>query len=485
MSNQQNKAQQQSGQQNGVQGIPQQVQSVIQNAVNGQLQNQHNPNQSNAAQASQQQNHQQQQHPQQNQQQPVNAVNDQNSNQQNANSKIQLANLNLKCQEHEQNPIVGICFAHNCEYQSRLLCLQCIFSSHAEHVKYSVQLQEIDESDKNGVFMDNWPTQSVCKDIRKFIKKSQQGSYNNLEQKVENLKQQATKNFQDVQNIIKERTKNVSLSKETEIAKINQQAAKMYKLGSLKQNLKDYSDKKINGIELNHKIKEFSLEKPNDEDLHLLSNTFMQIKQNQELIFLPHEFDKIQNEILKLINSIPSQTLLANTINFYPSPYKDSSEFFKVGDKGTLLSFEKDSNTAYTICVSDNLRKNSFYELEIKIEGDYANNKLRFSIVKEEFIDEIPQNLYYCVVRGSNDMQGEFFMHGQEWLHVKNLKNTLKIKICIAQNVFIMQSADERGGVKLMNYKFNCSNSTNWRLMIINSGKPIKIYKISSSVDHS
>lgn len=68
-------------------------------------------------------------------------------------------------------------------------------------------------------------------------------------------------------------------------------------------------------------------------------------------------------------------------------------------------------------------------------------------------------------------------MLGIEWLHVNNLRGTIKVRISVSSNVFAIQSADERGGVMLNSYKFNCTSSSSrkWRLAIVNVGRPIRI----------
>jgi hypothetical protein len=77
-------------------------------------------------------------------------------------------------------------------------------------------------------------------------------------------------------------------------------------------------------------------------------------------------------------------------------------------------------------------------------------------------------------------------MYGVEWLHYNNLRTSIFVKISISENIFSIQSADERGGFMLKSFKFNCSESSSkkWRLAIVNIGRPIKIVKLSSTIDH-
>ena len=42
------------------------------------------------------------------------------------------------------------------------------------------------------------------------------------------------------------------------------------------------------------------------------------------------------------------------------------------------------------MCVSDPLRKDTIYTLDLKVEGDYHNNSIRFSLIQDEYLDEIP-----------------------------------------------------------------------------------------------
>ena len=52
-----------------------------------------------------------------------------------ASKDICMLKLNeLKCFEHHNNPIVGICNDQNCKIKTKYMCLDCIFEKHSGHV---------------------------------------------------------------------------------------------------------------------------------------------------------------------------------------------------------------------------------------------------------------------------------------------------------------------------------------------------------------
>ena len=116
---------------------------------------------------------------------------------------FKLNNINCFEENHQNNPIVGICIEQTCNIENKFMCLDCIFDKHNGH--FGIKSKEIEEIVNKNLKENNHLIKTLNQKYNEFIKI--------LRNKIDEFKIKMNKYIEELyNNIIKTVNENIKLN---------------------------------------------------------------------------------------------------------------------------------------------------------------------------------------------------------------------------------------------------------------------------------